>query len=385
MYAHTQQGRDPTPLPVSPIPQPVASTSIPVPEGIDVQQVSDILLQAYIQAPSAVPVSSVAPSPPPLVQIAVQQRALEASRRATMINRARKQSAIAPARRRCEVERALQDAPDAALSSAAQAGELRRILEENRAIEADFAAAHRGLVHCGCVDEAIELYEVWNQGDTSAQGLLGFIPVSPAVGIPPQAPPAAAPAGGIQALLRHVILAPRDLHGPSWTSQDHHHQCGENCGCCRSRAGDPFGTCPVCESLRGDWWSRPNIADLMASHVMAEFYDGDVPRGLELVMVFEEDDVVYTWPDVPSVPAEEDPDEEPQEWTVESVMALSNSVTVPPSEPSPQPYQGPAHQLDPPPALGTSTVSNQAWVASHPSTHLRAPSPNGTSSFSSRP
>ena len=52
----------------------------------------------------------------------------------------------------------------------------------------------------------------------------------------------------------------------------------------------------------------------MASHVVAEFYDGEVPRDFELVMVFEEDDVVFTWPDVPSFqvpspPPDEGPDE----------------------------------------------------------------------------
>lgn len=67
-------------------------------------------------------------------------------------------------------------------------------------------------------------------------------------------------------------------------------------------------------------------------------------------MIFEEDDVVFTWPDdlVPAPPSDQDPDEgmtPSQEWTDDSVMALSNSMTAPPSVPSPPPYQGRAHRI----------------------------------------
>ena len=103
----------------------------------------------------------------------------------------------------------------------------------------------------------------------------------------------------------------------------------------------------------------------MATHVMAECYEGDLPPDLELVLVFEEDDVVLTWPEVdpsfqvPQPLSDEDPHEgmmPPQGWTVDSVMALSNSMTAPSSEPSPPPCKGPAHRLNPAPAQGTSSV-----------------------------
>ena len=137
--------------------------------------------------------------------------------------------------------------------------------------------------------------------------------MSPAVEIPPEAPPppANSPPAGNQTRFRRVLLVPRDFHGPSWTSQDHYHQCGQNCICCRSRAGVVFNTCPVCDGERGNWWNRLDLADLMATHVMAECYEGDLPPDLELVLVFEEDDVVLTWPDVtPSLQASQPPSDE---------------------------------------------------------------------------
>ena len=49
----------------------------------------------------------------------------------------------------------------------------------------------------------------------------------------------------------------------------------------------------------------------MATHVMAECYEGDLPTDLELVLVFEEDDVVLTSPDVdPSFQVPQPPSDE---------------------------------------------------------------------------
>ena len=115
-----------------------------------------------------------------------------------------------------------------------------------------------------------------------------------------------------------MMLIPRDLHGPGWTFQVHYHQCSMDCPCW-SAARDSFNICPVCDGERGRWWNRPDIADLMATYVMEEYYEGDLPDNLELVMVFEEDDYVATWPNMdfsspdPGFVDPELPDEDPDE------------------------------------------------------------------------
>ena len=36
---------------------------------------------------------------------------------------------------------------------------------------------------------------------------------------------------------------------PAWTPQKHFGRCGQNCSCCRFRAGDISGSCQACEDL----------------------------------------------------------------------------------------------------------------------------------------
>ena len=40
--------------------------------------------------------------------------------------------------------------------------------------------------------------------------------------------------------------ASRPVHPPCWNRFIHYGQCGQSCPCCRKRAGEILGACPVC-------------------------------------------------------------------------------------------------------------------------------------------
>jgi hypothetical protein len=43
-------------------------------------------------------------------------------------------------------------------------------------------------------------------------------------------------------------------------------------------------------------WPRNQIADLVATYAMQEWYGGSLPADLQFIMVFEEDGVFFSWP-----------------------------------------------------------------------------------------
>lgn len=98
--------------------------------------------------------------------------------------------------------------------------------------------------------------------------------------------------------------------------------------------GQGVGGCPICDANLGHHWTRSQIADLIATFVMEEWYNGDLPPGLQIVMIFEEDDVYITWPDgagtglpqpvLPQLPQEHASEEgEDEIWTTETAMVSS--------------------------------------------------------------
>ena len=90
---------------------------------------------------------------------------------------------------------------------------------------------------------------------------------------------------------------------------------------------------------------------------MEEWYGGDLPIDLQLIMVFEEDGVFFSWPtgaithllpdllDRPGSVWEEQPDQEEEAvWTPESLLNYTNAAAQPDSG-SPPPFQGTGHRL----------------------------------------
>ena len=63
--------------------------------------------------------------------------------------------------------------------------------------------------------------------------------------------------------LKH-ILSYILYHGPQkWTPREHFHDCGQSCGCCRSRAKEVLGCCEVCE----DGWTLSCVSQLVLQEV----------------------------------------------------------------------------------------------------------------------
>ena len=148
--------------------------------------------------------------------------------------------------------------------------------------------------------------------------------------------------------------------------------------------GQGVGGCPICDANHGHHWTRSQIADVIATFVMEEWYNGDLPPWLQIVIIFKEKDVYITWPDgagtglpqpvLPQLPQEHASEEgEDEVWTTETAMVYSNASSQPDAHPPPPSFRGSGRQLTEVPPVGPSTVSDQAWVENHPSVRIDDP------------
>ena len=52
----------------------------------------------------------------------------------------------------------------------------------------------------------------------------------------------------------------------------------------------------MCDADHGRYWNRPQLVDLISVYIAEEEFDGEIPANVEVVLIFEEDDVQVTVP-----------------------------------------------------------------------------------------